>query len=142
MKIPKTFLPENNDLDKKVQELAQEEYKQNINLEERAFLEERLQENYLGELKEKRKNWKVGDHLNMPDTNKISSKRFVFNSAMMLASVAGSVYLFSELREQIPSYLQFPSVFAFMLGLPAVTYKTIAEVMIRYDTRKKYKGKR
>ncbi len=138
MKIPKIFVLE-KDLDEKVQELAQEVYNQNINLEERAFLEERLQEGYLTELKEKREKWRTGNHLNMPGTDKISPKRLVFNATMMVLSMVGTLYLFEGISDYLPNYVMIPSFFASMVGFPMITYKTIAEVMIRCDTWKKYK---
>lgn len=138
MKIPTTFLPERKNLEEKTLELSVNNYEKKLNLEERAM----LKEDYHTELNEKRKKWGVGDHLNIPGTDKISPKRLIFNTVMMGVSAVGVLYLCKEISDYVPNYIIIPSFFMSIVGFPMATYKTIAEVMIRYDTWKKYKGKR
>ncbi|MBM3200676.1 hypothetical protein FJZ53_07080 [Candidatus Woesearchaeota archaeon] len=136
MKIPGTFMPE-KDLEEKVIEFSIEKPVKKQNIEETAM----IREEYHLELSKKRKNWKTGDHLNRPGTGKTSPKRLIFNSAMMLASMAGAVYLGKEFSDSLPDYILIPYFFGSMFGFPMATYKIISEVMIRYDAWKEYKEK-
>lgn len=137
MKIPKTFIPE-KDLEEKILELSIDTPEKVLNPEENAM----LKEDYYVDLKKKRKKWGTGDHLNRPGTDKTSPKRLIFNSGMMLVSMAGAVYLCKELSDYLPNYIIIPSFFGSIVGFPMATYKIISEFMIRYDAWKEYKVKR